>query len=314
MYDHIPVLLNEVVQYLQPQPNQNFIDCTLGNGGHAEAILERTGPVGKLLGIDQDPAAIMIAKKRLEKFGKRVVLARDNFKNIKEIIYAAGFNYPVSGVLLDLGLSSTQLKDRARGFSYQSDGLLDMRMSSDGSLSAEMVVNRRNVHDLEKIFKEYGEERLAKPIAQEIVKMRKNQPLKTTEQLSEIIKKVYQKFYHGKSKKHPAAKVFQALRIAVNDELANLEVVLGRVMSLLCPKGRLAVISYHSLEDRIVKNFFKRESKDCVCPASAPVCRCQHKQALKVIAKKPVVPTVGEIAENPRARSAKLRVAEGIRS
>ena len=311
-YDHTPVLLNEVIKYLQPQPNQNFIDGTLGNGGHAEAILQKNGPEGKLLGIDQDPAAIKIAKKRLAPFGSRVIFAQENFKNINKIIYAYNFNCPINGILLDLGLSSTQLKEQSRGFSFQASGPLDMRMSSDGSLSAETIINKWNLRKLENIFKEYGEEKLARPIAQEILRTRKKQPVKTTEQLTEIIKKVYQRFYRKKSKKHPATKVFQALRIAVNDELVNLQEILDGVVSLLVPGGRLAVIGYHSLEDRIVKNYFKKESKDCLCPASVPACQCVHKASLKVITKKPVVPTAGEITDNSRARSAKLRVAERV--
>lgn len=296
----------EVVEYLAPKPNENFIDCTLGGGGHAQAILSLTGPDGKLLGIDLDPEAIKAAKAKLQKYGERAVLINDNFKNLKKIIYDAGGFTQINGILLDLGLSSYELEDETRGFSFRGSAFLDMRFGASEKTAA-YIVNQYKEENLTRIFKDYGEERYAKLIAREIVKERKVQPIRTTEQLVKIIEKVYP--HNPKSKIHPATKVFQALRIEVNHELENLQEILPQAMDLLVKGGRLVVISFHSLEDRIVKDFFKNEAKGCICPPKLPVCVCNHKPTLKILTKKIITPSLGEIKNNPRSRSAKLRAA-----
>lgn len=303
-YEHVPVLINEVLQYLEPQPNQNVIDCTLGGGGHAKAILERTSPNGKLLGIDLDPAAIMAAKSNLVEFKKRLVLVNDNYKNLKKITYVAGFN-KIDSILLDLGLSSYEMQDSRRGFSFQGDQPLDMRFGNQGETAAD-ILNNYSEQRLSNIFKEFGEERYSRQVAKQITVQRKKQPFKKTSQLVNLIEKVYQ----GKPKPkkiHVATKVFQALRIAVNDELDNLNKILPDCLDLLPPHGRLVVISFHSLEDRLVKHFFKQEAKDCLCPPKLPVCQCNHQAQIKILTKKVVTPTIAEVETNPRSRSAKLR-------
>lgn len=310
MIYHEPVLLKEVIKYLDPKPNQNFIDCTLGNGGHTIAIAEKL-KTGKVLSIDLDSKIIDLARVRIEEQGliDRVILIQDNFKNLKQIVEENNFS-PVNGILIDLGISSYELQDQERGFSFQIDGPLNMRYGIDIKNSAAGIVNNWSGRELEEIFRDYGEERYAKAIAQEIVKSRKDNFIKTTFDLVKIIEKAY----IGKSrpKIHVATKVFQALRIAVNDELNNLKKVLPQAMEILPPGGKLAIISFHSLEDRIVKDFFKQEAKGCICPIEIPVCRCDHKPAIKIINKKPIIPTLAEIGKNPRSRSAKLRLLEKI--
>jgi len=309
---HVPVLLNEVIKYLDPKPNQNFIDCTLGGGGHTAAILKLTGPRGKVLGIDLDVRAIEVAKQKVlgsKLQVSRLVAVQDNFKNLKEIVLQNNFQN-ISGILFDLGFSSMEIADPKKGFSFQIDAPLDMRYGEEG-ITAEEIVNHSREKELEKIFREYGEERFPGRIARVICEARKTQPIKTTFQLVEIIRGVVpKKFQHGRI--HFATKVFQALRIAVNDELESLKKVLPEAMEILTPGGRLAVISFHSLEDRIVKQFFKKESSGCVCPKSVPVCQCGHQAILKILNKKPIVPSEEEATQNPRSRSAKLRVAEKL--
>jgi len=308
-FEHAPVLLKEVLEYLDPKANENFIDCTLGGGGHAKEILEKISPNGKLLGIDLDPEAISASQNKLQAFKSRIKLVNDNFKNLKQIIYVAGFN-KINGILLDLGLSSYELQDRARGFSFKGSAFLDMRFGSTGKTAAD-ILNKYREEDLIRIFREYGEERYAKQIAQEIVKERKHNQISKTDQLVSIIQKVYQN--KPKPKKiHPATKVFQALRIEVNDELNNLKSTLPQALAALGKGGRLVVISFHSLEDRIVKEFFKREAKECLCPPQLPVCICGHKAQLKILTKKVIIPSLAEIKSNPRSRSAKLRAAQKI--
>lgn len=318
-YIHQSVLLKETIELLSPQPNQHFIDCTLGGGGHSQAILERTGPHGKLLGIDLDEKAIEHCQNKLKKFFSRFILAQDNFKNINKIKNEYFSEYTISGILADLGLSSNQLQGGAgRGFSFQTDGQLDMRLAAGQSLTAAEIVNNYSIQELIKIFKEFGEENLAGLIAQKISAFRRHKKIKTTAELAEIILQAYREKL--KSKKaipwvgglHPATKVFQALRLAVNDELNNLKKFLADAVDILPSGGRLAVISFHSLEDRIVKKFFQTENKDCLCPPQLPVCQCHHQRILKIITKKAVQPTSEEIKNNPRSRSAKLRVAEKI--
>ena len=291
---------------MAPKPNENFIDCTLGGGGQAHEILSLTGPKGKLLGIDLDIQAIETAKKKLYTFGDRAILINDNYKNLKKIIYDAGGFNQINGILFDLGLSSYELEDQTRGFSFRGSAFLDMRFGPTEKTAA-YIINQYKEENLTRIFKEYGEERYAKLIAREIVAERKIQPIRTTEQLVKIIAKVYQ--HKPKLKIHPATKVFQALRIEVNHELENLQQILPQAMELLAQGGRLVVISFHSLEDRIVKEFLKNEAKGCICPPKLPICQCNHKPSLKILTKKIIIPSLEEIKNNPRSRSAKLRAA-----
>ena len=288
---HIPVLQNEVLKYLDPKPNQNFIDATIGEGGHAISILERTSPNGKLLGIDWSPEIIENCKLKIQNVKKRITLVCDNFVNLKEIVKRERF-LAVSGILFDLGMSSWHLEESGRGFSFLKNEPLDMRYSPQNPLTAEKIVNYWSKPEMEKILEEYGEERFAKKIAEEIIEARQSKPIKTTSQLVEIIKKaVLSRYRHQKI--HFATRTFQALRITVNDELNNLEKALPQTLEILKPGGRLVVISFHSLEDRIVKNFYRDSSPE----------------KLKILTKKPIRPTPEEIKINPRARSAKLRAA-----
>ncbi|MDP2741251.1 MAG: 16S rRNA (cytosine(1402)-N(4))-methyltransferase RsmH [bacterium] len=291
---HTPVLTKEVVKYLDPKPNENFIDCTIGQGGHAKLILEKTIPEGKVLGIDADPQQIENSKLQLENFKERIILINDSYSNLKDVIEKTNFE-PISGILLDLGMSSEQLEESERGFSFQKDELLDMRYDNknQNGLTAEKIINEWKQADIEEILKEYGEERFARQIANKIVEERKIKEIKSTFQLVEIIKKaVPAKFQFGRI--HCATRVFQALRIAVNDELNNLIKVLPQIISVLSPGGRIVIISFHSLEDRIVKNFFKEKDKD---------------KAIKILTKKPITADFEELRENSRSRSAKLRAA-----
>lgn len=323
-YFHQPVLVKEVCESLSLQPDDNVIDATVGGGGHALAILEKTGPSGHLLGLDRDPLAIAAAQKRLSKFKNRFTLIKDSYKNLPIIInqnfgvkknknkinYAQRFSIQFSHLLLDLGLSSAQVaSEDKRGFSFQREAPLDMRFGPDTSLTAAEILNKWSKDALIKVFREYGEERHAKMIAEKIVLRRQKSQLSTTLDLIEIVDEVY----HNKlGRIHPATKVFQALRIAVNDELNTLNKALPLMLEILPLGGRLAIISYHSLEDRIAKHFFQKESKGCLCPKEIPVCQCRHQAKVKILTKKPITPTVEEIRQNSRSRSAKLRVAEKI--
>jgi len=308
---HQPVLTDEVINYLQPKSGDDFIDCTLGGGGHAVEILKKTAPAGRLLGIDLDPAAIEQAQAATAKFASRVKLVLGNYKLIQIFAAENGFDQ-VAGILLDLGLSSGQLDDAKRGFSFSGSGRLDMRFNPEAEVKAADILMTYRLEQLSALFKKYGEERLAGPIAAEIVKRRKTEMIETADQLANLVTEVYQRYFHGQSKTHPATKVFQALRMKVNDEPGNLTAVLPQAVKLLKPGGRLAVISFHSLEDRAVKEYFKQESRGCICPPERPTCQCRHVKALKIITKKPIAATFAELAINPRARSAKLRVAEKI--
>ncbi len=310
---HVPVLLNEVIKFLDPKPNQNFVDCTLGAGGHTIEILKRTAPNGKILGIDLDMRAILIAKQKVLKAGiesSRLVATRGNYRNIGDIVLQNNFKN-ISGILIDLGFSSMEIEDPEKGFSFQIDAPLDMRYGQVGETAAD-ILNRSREQELVRIFKEYGEEKFSGRIARRICEIRKNNPIDTTFKLVNAIAEVVpKKFQFGRV--HFATKVFQALRIATNDELGNLEKVLPEAVELLPRGARLAIISFHSLEDRIVKQYFKKESIDCVCPKSIPVCNCGHKAILKILNKKPIVPSEEEATQNPRSRSAKLRVAEKLK-
>lgn len=314
--NHVPVLLKEVIEYLAPKPGDNFIDATLGDGGHAKEILKKIAPDGKLLGIDRDENSIKAAKENLKEFGDRVIIARGNFSDIKNIMADFPEIGKPKGILLDLGLSSRQLEESGRGFSFLKDEPLIMTLDwpmKPGRKTAAEIINSCRAEDLEKIFRNYGEERLAGPIARRIVQFRKEKKIARTLELSDIAVSVYKRFYKKeKWLAHPATKIFMALRIAVNEELADLEKFLPQSVDILAAGGRLAIISFHSLEDRIVKDFFRRESRNCVCPPEAMECECAHAKTLDIITKKPVVAGFQEIRLNLRSRSAKMRVAEKV--
>ncbi len=302
---HIPVLLQETVQALAVQPGGRYIDCTVGTGGHAAAILEHSSPGGQLLGIDTDPQAIKIARDRLAAYGNSSLLINDNFANLEAICVKYDF-LPVHGIVFDLGLSSLQLEDSERGFSFSHDGPLDMRFSPKQKLTAADIVNTYSKEELANLIWRYGEESYSRRIADYIVQKR---PIKTTLELAQIVLQAVGGRY---GKIHPATKTFQALRIAVNAELENLRIALKQALNILGPKGRLVVISYHSLEDRIVKQFMQQESRDCICPPETPTCVCGHTASLRLITRKVITPSFEEIEANPRSRSAKLRAAERL--
>jgi len=304
---HVPVLLKEAIEGLQAQPGGYFIDCTVGLGGHATAILERILPRGKLLGIDADSEAIRVAEVRFSHYSEVVSLVNDNFANLEAICNKYKF-YPVDGILFDLGVSSMQLDTAQRGFSFQREAPLDMRFDPRQGLTASDIVNTFSEPELAHIIKEYGEERHSRQIAQYIVQSR---PITSTVQLARVVEQILGR-KHGKI--HPATRTFMALRIAVNRELENLKVALEQTIALLRFRGRLVVISYHSLEDRIVKEFMRREASSCLCPPGTIVCRCGHVPTLKLISRKVIRPTSSlEIESNPRSRSAKMRIAECLK-
>ena len=302
---HVPVLLDEVVAGLQPRPGNRFIDCTIGLGGHAAAILERILPSGTLLGIDADPQAIKISQEKFRDYGEAVILVNDNFANLEAICERYHF-HPVDGILFDLGVSSLQLDTADRGFSFHLDAPLDMRFSPEQGLTASDIVNTFSEQDLAKLIERYGEERHSRRIARCIVQ---NRPVTTTVELARIVE---QALAGRRTKIHPATRTFMALRIAVNSELQNLESALQQTVNLLRPGGRLTVISYHSLEDRVVKQFMRYAASSCVCPPGTLICRCGHVPTLKLISRKVIKPTSLEIESNPRSRSARLRIAERL--
>lgn len=301
---HIPVLLEETMDALNVQPGGRYIDCTIGGGGHAVAILERSAPGGQLLGIDADPVAIEIARERLAPYKGSYLLVNENFRHLEDICKTHNF-WPVHGILFDLGLSSLQLED-GRGFSLQRDAPLDMRLNPQQNLTAADLVNNLPEQELADLLERYGEEHRSHQIARLIVR---NRPIKTSVQLAALVEEAVGA---ARGCLHPATKTFQALRIAVNSELENLESALPQAVDVLGFGSRLVVISFHSLEDRIVKQFLYRESQGCICPPGTPVCICGHKPALKVVAKKVIRPSLAEKIANPRSRSAKMRVGERI--
>jgi 16S rRNA (cytosine1402-N4)-methyltransferase len=298
-------MVPEVISALRVQPGGRYIDATLGEGGHADAILQAAEPGGQLLGLDADPEAVSVATGRLDRFRDSFLAVNTNFRELRAVALGRDF-LPVHGVLFDLGVSSLQLDAEARGFSFRRPDPLDMRFSLDQRVTAADIVNTYAEHDLADIIYRLGEERASRRIAKAIVSSR---PVRTSLELAGIVESASPR--RGQ-RIHPATKTFQALRIAVNDELASLEDALEQAISVLGHGGRLAVISYHSLEDRIVKNLFRRESSDCICPPGTPECRCEHLATLRTITKSPLVPADEEEAANPRSRSAKLRVAERI--
>jgi len=304
---HIPVLYYETLDNLVKNPDGIYIDCTLGGGSHSEGILERLSDKGLLISIDQDTNAIEYSKKRLEKFGSKWKVFKGNFENIDTIAYMAGVD-KVDGILMDIGVSSKQLDDPERGFSYRYDVKLDMRMNTDQKISAYDVVNTYSEEQLSKIIFEYGEERHARKIAKLIVEERKSSPIEKTSDLIALIKRAYPE----RASKHPAKKTFQAIRIEVNRELEVLENAMSKAVELLKVGGRLAIITFHSLEDRIVKNKFKDLATACKCPKDIPICVCGGVKKFEIITKKPIIPIDDELKNNNRAHSSKLRILERI--
>ncbi len=304
---HIPVLLAAVLDLLPATSGAVIVDATVGGGGHAAALLSRAGPAGRLLGIDQDESALVLAGARLSDFGDRVTLVHACFDRLTSLAAEAGFS-PADVILMDLGVSSMHLDRAVRGFSFQQDGPLDMRMDARGEgPTAADLVNTLDEDELAALIREYGEDKRARRIARRIVRER---PFYRTAALAQAIEAAAPR---GKTDKiHPATRTFQALRIAVNDELAVLERALPQALALLRPGGRLGVISFHSLEDRIVKRFFRQESTDCICPPGQPVCTCHHRASVRLVTRKPVTGDADEVSNNPRSRSARLRVVEKV--
>lgn len=302
---HQPVLYNEIIHAMQPHREGLYVDGTLGAGGHAWGILQASSPDGRLLGLDVDPQALSLAGLNLAEFGARAILVRASYRTLLRQMAVIGWQQ-VNGILLDLGLSSMQLDTQARGFSFQTEAPLDMRFDPDGKVLAADLVNSLDETSLSDLLYRYGEEQKSRQVARAIVKAR---PLHTTTELAHVVAQVTS---GGRSGIHPATRTFQALRIAVNGELDALEEVLPQAITALAPEGRLAVISFHSLEDRLVKQFMRRESRDCICPPRQPVCTCGHKATLRQLTTKPVRPQDDEIRKNPRSRSARLRIVERI--
>lgn len=307
---HKPVLLAEVVKYLDLHNGAVVVDATLGGGGHAEAILDRLGSSGILIGIDKDKEALDAARHRLENFSRQTILVNDDFRNLAKVLDHLKLAH-IDAILLDLGVSSAQLDEAERGFSYNMDALLDMRMDQDSGLSAAEVIAKYPESELTRIFRDYGEERWASRVAQFVVATRIRQPILTTGDLVDVIKKAIPAGAR-RTGGHPARRIFQALRIEVNDELGALSQTISDGVKYMAPGARFVVISYHSLEDRIVKEAFRDLSKTCVCPSSAPRCTCARIKHYEVVTRKPVVPTQEEVRANPRSRSAKLRCLKKI--
>ena len=307
---HLPVLVEEVITMLAPAPGSLQIDATVGGGGHTERILEATNPDGRLLGLDADGAAIARVDARLRpRYGDRLVLRRANFRELKDVAPDAGFG-AVDGMLFDLGLSSFQLVDTDRGFGIRAGGPLDMRFDTSRGVPAAELLATLDADELTALFRRFGEEPNARRIARAIVDARATSPVATSEELASLVERVSPGNPRVRRRIHPATRVFQALRIAVNEELDALQDGLAAAVDLLRPGGRLVVLSYHSLEDRIVKRFLDAERKGCICPPELPVCVCGRSPRLRLVTKPSLTPTDAEIAENPRARSARLRAAE----
>jgi 16S rRNA (cytosine1402-N4)-methyltransferase len=309
---HLPVLVEEVVTMLAPAPGSLQIDATVGGGGHTERILEATDPDGRLLGLDADGAAIARVDRRLRpRFGDRLVLRRANFRELAAVAPEAGFG-AVDGALFDLGLSSFQLGDAERGFGFRTGGPLDMRFDTTRGVPAADLLATLDVAELTALFRRFGEEPFAPRIARAVVEARRTNPIATAEELAALVERVAPHPPRGRRRIHPATRVFQALRIAVNAELDALAAGLASAVDLLRPGGRLVVLSYHSLEDRIVKRFFAAERRGCTCPPEIPVCVCGRNPRLRLVTRPSLTPSAEEIAANPRARSARLRAAERI--
>lgn len=307
MNEHIPVLYDEVLELLQPEPGGKYIDGTVGAGGHATGIMEASAPDGRLLAFDRDADALAFARQRLVQFEDRITFVHASYARMGEFAPGYGFE-AVDGILLDLGLSSRQLEDGTRGFSFMREGPLDMRFDTSAGQTAADLINNLAAEALADIFWEYGEERHSRRYARAIIDAR---PLQTTTELAELIE-AQAPGYVRRKRIHPATQVFQALRIAVNRELEALKIGLETALDLLRPGGRVAVISFHSLEDRFVKNFFRDLTRDCICPPRQPICTCDVEPSVTLVTRKVVMPTEAEIEENARSRSARLRVAEKL--
>lgn len=304
-FSHISVLLDETIKYLDIKDDGIYADLTLGKGGHSKKILEKLSDKGLLIGLDQDKEAISASKENLKNFSNVLYFNR-NFENIQDVLRKANID-KLDGALMDIGVSSYQIDRADRGFSYMKDGPLDMRMDKDNELTAKQIVNSYSLDELWKIFQDYGEERYSKTIAKAIVDYRRKEEINTTLQLRNIVMKSV-----NSNEAHPEKRVFQALRIEVNRELEVLEKTLETVVDNLKNGGRLCVITFHSLEDRIVKNKFKEMNKSCICPPDFPVCVCNHEKKVKIISKKPILPSSKELKTNKRSHSAKLRVVERV--
>lgn len=309
-FQHIPVLFDEIMEIMAPKPGEFFVDCTLGGGGHSKGFLERTGPDGLLIGIDQDSDALVAARQNLRPYDGRIMLVHSNYSNLDQILqdYAPE---GVDGILFDIGVSSHQLDEAERGFSYMQDAPLDMRMDQTQSLDAWQVVNTYGEEDLQRILKDYGEERWAKRIAKFLVEFRSKKPIDTTGELVDIIKRAIPKGAREEGS-HPAKRTFQAIRIEVNNELGVLNRTIQVAANHLKKGGRLGIISFHSLEDRIVKEQFRYLASDCICPPELPICQCDKVSEVKILTRKPVTASPEELARNSRAKSAKFRAVEKI--
>ncbi len=313
---HVPVLLQETLRYLEPKPKGRYLDGTLGLAGHSEAIL-RAAPGCELLGLDRDEEALALAKERLSPFGDRAHVRHSAFSDFGAQLEALGWD-SLDGALVDLGVSSLQIDTPERGFSFVHDGPLDMRMNLTGgedgpsAAPASSLVNKAPFETLREIIATAGEEPMAGRIARAIVDARAKKSIESTLELASIVERAYPAKWRATARNHPATRTFQAIRMTVNDELGQLSAFLERIVPYLAPGGRLAVISFHSLEDRIVKNFFRDEAQDCRCPRHIPICVCHHKASIRILTKKPVTPGTAELAANPRSASAKLRAAERV--
>lgn len=307
--EHTTVLLQEAVDFLAPRSGGVYLDGTLGGGGHAEEILKRSAPDGVLIGLDQDGAAVARSRERLAGYGERVVIRQENFRDVTRVLADLGID-ALDGVLLDLGLSWFHLRNPERGFSFQAEGPLDMRMNAGSATTAADLVNTLPRQELARLIREYGEEKRANAIAKAIERARGRGPITSTVQLAQIVSSVFPPYPPRRT--HPATLTFQALRIAVNDEMDALREGLSAAITVLRPGGRIAIISFHSLEDRIVKQAYVGHAKGCICPPRLPVCRCEKKADLKILTRRPVMASEIEVAGNPASRSAKLRAAEKV--
>jgi 16S rRNA (cytosine1402-N4)-methyltransferase len=308
VFAHVSVLVREIVEVLRPAPGKRFLDGTVGGGGHSENLLIESSPDGQVLGLDRDAEAIVAARQRLERFDQRFVARQESFANAREVLAELGWDR-VDGVVLDLGVSSYQIDSPERGFSFRAQARLDMRMDRRQTLDAEGFLGSSSAAELEQVFRDYGEEPKARRIAQAIVAARKEKPIRTTTDLVAVVERVKGR---GRRDYHPATQIFQALRIAVNEELRQLESFFDSGYETLLPGGRMTVVSFHSLEDRIVKTAFRKWSRACLCPPRMLSCQCGWSQKARLLTKKPITPSVAEIAANPRARSAKLRAVERV--
>lgn len=310
VFSHTSVLLKECLEGLNIKPNGIYVDGTAGGAGHSIEIARRLGEKGLLIAIDQDDEAIAICKERLSEFSNKVKIVKSNFENTDMVLKDLNIEY-IDGFLADLGVSSYQLDNKERGFSYTKEAPLDMRMNSLAPISAMEIVNKYSYEELKKIFWEYGEEKFSSKIANKIIYERQRKKIETTTELADIIKSAMPSSARAENQ-HPAKRTFQAIRIAVNDEMGVLTRLLKNIITLMRNDGRIEIITFHSLEDRIVKNAFKELAKGCICPKDFPICVCNNKPLVEIITRKPILPSDEEIASNPRARSAKLRIARVI--